>query len=107
MKSQICQCSIIIQNCDDLSGVPCPSGWLQPSNPAKNECYKFALAASLGDYDDAKAYCPTQGGYLTDILDQETQDLLLSNIPSVSGVNWMAGANDIATVSCHNCRLFH
>ena len=99
MKSQIFQCSIIIQNCDDLSGVPCPSGWLQPMSTEKNECYKFALDASLGDYDDAKAYCPTQGGYLTDILDQETQDLLLSNIPSVSGVNWMAGANDIATVS--------
>ena len=72
---------------------------MQPTNPDKNECYQFAENAPLGDYDQAKAYCLTQGGYLTDILDQETQDFLLSNIPSVSGVNWMAGANDIATVS--------
>ena len=57
------------------------------------------MDASLGDYDQAKDYCLTQGGYLTDILDQETQALLLSNIPSDSGIAWMAGANDIATVS--------
>ena len=66
------------------------------------------MEAALGDYVQAKAYCVTQGGYLTDILDQETQDLLLSNIPSVSGVNWMAGADDITTVSYKegHCILF-
>ena len=68
-------------------------------SPDKNECYKFALDAALGDYDQAKAYCLTQGGYLTDILDQETQNFLLSNIPSDSGIVWMIGANDIETVS--------
>jgi hypothetical protein len=60
----------------------CPDDWLSGLDPKYGECYKFADESSQGSYSDAKSYCTSKNGYLTDILNQQTQDFLVSNIPS-------------------------
>ena len=78
----------------------CPDEWLSGLDPKYGECYKFAVETFSGTYDNAKNYCISEyKGYLTDILNQPTQDFLVSNIPSELKFRWLIGGNKNGVVS--------
>ena len=77
----------------------CPDGWLSGLDKKYGECYKFADETFSGTYDNAKNYCISELGYLTDILNQPTQDFLASNIPSELRFRWLIGGNKNGVVS--------
>ena len=78
----------------------CPDGWLSGLDQKYGECYKFAVETFSGTYDNAKNYCISEyRGYLTDILNQPTQDFLASNIPSELKFRWLIGGNKNGLVS--------
>ena len=50
------------------------------------------------NFEEANDYCEENGGWLTDIPNQETLDFLISVNPYSTKTLWI-GANDIETVS--------
>ena len=85
----------------------CPNGWLSGLDKKYGECYKFATETFAGTYDNAKNYCISEyGGYLTDILNQQTQDFLASNIPGELRFRWIIGGNKNEAVSTMNFLSF-
>ena len=66
-----------------------------------NGCYSFHPNGPGINWDQAKAFCESVGGFLADILNQETQDFIDGSgfFQSHPDVNWWIGANDIANVS--------
>ena len=46
------------------------------------------------NWNEAKEYCTSNGGYLTDILDQETQDFIAETSGNFPGITWWIGGND-------------
>ena len=77
----------------------CPSGWLNAGE--LGGCYLFSPDGPGINWDQARAFCESVGGFLTDILNQETQDFIDESgfFQSYPNVNWWIGANDIANVS--------
>ena len=87
----------------------CPSGWLNAGE--LGGCYIFAIGDGTAlNWQQSKDYCESIGGFLTDILNQETLDFLdnsgfiqsNSNILSTTfnpGITWWIGGNDIENVS--------
>ena len=72
-------------------------------------CYFFAQDVKV-NWTEAVKYCEEQGGFLTDIPNQETQDLLVDLNPynDVYGAfhtRWWIGANDISKTSVSKIRL--
>ena len=80
----------------------CPNDWL---NAGALGCYIFAIGDGTGlNWQQSKDYCESIGGFLTDILNQETQDFLVNSgfyDTEVDGrlVRWWIGGNDIENVS--------
>ena len=77
----------------------CPSGWLNGGE--LGGCYRFYPNGPDLDFYQAKDFCVSEGGFLTDILNQETQDFLDNSgfrqrYPSIS---WWIGGCDNAIVS--------
>ena len=77
----------------------CPSGWLNAGE--LGGCYLFSPDGPGINWEQARAFCESVGGFLTDILNQETQDFIDGSgfFQSHPDVNWWIGANDIANVS--------
>ena len=78
----------------------CPSGWLNARDLVG--CYIFAFGDGTGlNWQQSKDYCGSIGGFLTDILNQETQDFLDNSgvIQSNPLIRWWIGGNDIENVS--------
>ena len=78
----------------------CPSGWLNAGD--LGGCYIFAFGDGTGlNWQQSKDYCGSIGGFLTDILNQETQDFLDNSgfIQSNPLIRWWIGGNDIENVS--------
>ena len=77
----------------------CPSGWLNAGE--LGGCYLFSPDGPGINWDQARAFCESVGGFLTDILNQETQDFIAGSefFQSHPNVNWWIGANDNANVS--------
>ena len=80
----------------------CPSGWLNAGE--LGGCYLFSPDGPGINWDQAIDFCESVGGFLTDILNQETQDFIDESgfFQSYPNVNWWIGANDIANVSHAN-----
>merc|ERR1719273_2356520 len=50
---------------------PCPNGWVDGRQVGEHgACYLFANDGGGLNWNEAKEYCTSNGGYLTDILDQ-------------------------------------
>ena len=84
----------------------CPSGWLNAEE--LSGCYIFAIGDGTGlNWQQSKDYCESIGGFLTDILNQETQDFLANSgfIQSNPAKRWWIGGNDIQNVSNINMVL--
>ena len=65
-------------------------------------CYIFAIGDGTGlNWQQSKDYCESIGGFLTDILNQETEDFLANSgfIQSNPLKRWWIGGNDIENVS--------
>ena len=80
----------------------CPDGWLNAGE--LGGCYLFALNGPGLNWQQSVDYCASIGGFLTDILNQETETFLLSSGFGLGGqsnpnVVWWIGGNDIAQVS--------
>ena len=77
----------------------CPSGWINAGE--LGGCYLFSPNGPGINWDQARAFCESVGGFLTDIPNQETQDFINESgfFQSYPNVNWWIGANDIANVS--------
>ena len=86
------------KNCFDLLG-KCPDGWLNAGE--LGGCYLFAPNGPGLDWQQSVDYCASIGGYLTDILNQETEDFLANSgfLQSNPTVRWWIGGDDIAQVS--------
>ena len=80
----------------------CPSGWLNAEE--LGGCYIFAIGDGTGlNWQQSKDYCESIGGFLTDILNQETEDFLDNSgfiqDPLTQTLTWWIGGNDIENVS--------
>ena len=86
------------KNCFDLLG-KCPDGWLNAGE--LGGCYLFAPNGPGLNWQQSVDYCASIGGYLTDILNQETETFLDNSgfVQSNPNVRWWIGGNDIAQVS--------
>merc|ERR1712079_667493 len=74
---------------------PCPDGWVDGRQiGAHGACYLFANDGDGLNWNEAKEYCTSNGGYLTDILDQETQDFIAVTSENFPGITWWIGGND-------------
>ena len=84
----------------------CPSGWLNAGE--LGGCYLFAPTGPGLDFYQAKDFCVSVGGYLTDILNQETQDFLDNSgfRQSYPAISWWVGGCDNAIVSFVSNVLF-
>ena len=67
-------------------------------DPEYGECYKFADESPQMNYDNATAYCISKNGHLTDILNQQTQNFLVENIPSGLEFRWLIGGKKAGKV---------
>ena len=91
---------LIIQNlCLTLLLGECPDGWLNAGE--LGGCYLFAPNGPGLNWQQSVAYCASNGGFLTDILNQETETFLENSgfVQSNPNVRWWIGGNDIAQVS--------
>ena len=77
----------------------CPDGWLNAGE--LGGCYLFAPNGPGLNWQQSVDYCASIGGFLTDILNQETETFLESSgfVESNPDVRWWIGGNDIAQVS--------
>ena len=66
-------------------------------------CYIFAIGDGTAlNWQQSRDYCESIGGFLTDILNQETQDFLDNSgfrLQSNPEILWWIGGNDIENVS--------
>ena len=74
----------------------CPSGWI--NGGSIGGCYLFSQSDTGVTYNEAISICESNGGFLTDILNQETQNLLVNFATSQNYQNriWYLGANNFA-----------
>jgi hypothetical protein len=82
-----------------LSAGDCPTGWLNGGDIGG--CYLFVVSSNGVTYNEAITICESNGGFLTDILNQETQDLLANfgRSQNYQDLVWTIGGNDFANVS--------
>merc|ERR1712083_945905 len=74
---------------------PCPNGWVDGRQVGEHgACYLFANDGDGLNWNEAKEYCTSNGGYLTDILDEETQEFIAETSGNFPGVTWWIGGND-------------
>ena len=79
----------------------CPDGWLNAGE--LGGCYLFAPNGPGLNWQQSADYCASIGGFLTDILNQETETFLESSgfVESNPDVRWWIGGNDITQVSIY------
>ena len=61
-------------------------------------CYLFANDGQGVNWNEAKEFCNNNGGYLADIMDQETQDFIAKTSGNFPEVTWWIGGNDFNKV---------
>ena len=87
-------------NCKKLIVIgECPSGWLNAGE--LGGCYLFSPNGPGLNFYEAKDFCVSVGGFLTDILNQETQDFIDNSgfRQSNPTISWWIGGCDNAIVS--------
>ena len=74
----------------------CPEGWLD----SPEGCFYFATDVGPMTWDMAVGHCQELGGYLAEVLNDETQRLLVEQATALgTSTNWWLGATDQASVS--------
>ena len=81
----------------------CPSDWLDGGDLGR--CFLFVRSQDLElSWTEANEYCEEQGGFLTDIPDQDTFNFISINMIDGGGWRWIGGS-DIDNVNkinlCH------
>ena len=80
----------------DLNFFSCPEGWLD----SPDGCFYFATDAEAKTWDEAIGYCHELGGYLAEVLNEETQNFLVEEAINLGTLtNWWLGATDQDLVS--------
>ena len=76
----------------------CPTGWLNGGDIGG--CYLFVVSSNGVTYNEAITICESNGGFLTDILNQETQDLLANfgRSQNYQDLVWTIGSNGIKSI---------
>ena len=74
----------------------CPEGWLD----SPDGCFYFATDVEAKTWDEAVGYCQELGGYLAEVLNEETQNFLVEEATNLgTSTNWWLGATDQDLVS--------
>ena len=74
----------------------CPEGWLD----SPDGCFYFPTDVWAMNWEEAVGYCQELGGYLAEVLNDETQRFLVEQATSLrTSTNWWLGATDQASVS--------
>ena len=74
----------------------CPEGWIT----SPNGCFLFAIDVEPKTWFEAVHYCEELGGYLAEILNDETQRFLVEIATALfRSTNWWLGATDQELVS--------
>jgi len=73
----------------------CPDGWVDGRKIGEHGgCYLFANDGPGVNWNEAKEFCNDNGGYLADIMDQETQDFIAKTSGNFPEATWWIGGND-------------
>ena len=78
----------------------CPNGWIS----SLYGCFLFAIDVEPKTWDESVEYCQGLGGYLAEVLDDETQLFLVKEATALhyalgTPTNWWIGATDEESVS--------
>ena len=74
----------------------CPEGWLD----SPHGCFYFATYVEAKTWHEAVEYCQELGGYLAEVLNDETQRFLVQEAMALgTSTNWWLGATDQESVS--------
>ena len=74
----------------------CPEGWLD----SPDGCFYFPTDVWAMNWEEAVGYCQELGGYLAEVLNDETQRFLVEQATSLgTSTNWWLGATDKRSVS--------
>ena len=74
----------------------CPNGWI--SSP--HGCFLFPIDVEPKTWNESVEYCQGLGGYLAEVLDDETQRFLVKEATALgTSTNWWIGATDEESVS--------
>jgi hypothetical protein len=74
----------------------CPEGWLD----SPEGCFHFATDVETKTWDEAVEYCQELGGYLAEVLNEESQRFLVAEATALGeSTNWWLGATDQELVS--------
>lgn len=69
----------------------CPEGWLD----SPEGCFHFATEVETKTWDEAVEYCQALGGYLAEVLNEESQRFLVAEATALGeSTNWWLGATD-------------
>ena len=82
----------------------CPADWID----SEQGCFYFAneVGNEGMTWYDAVEYCKDiKGGYLAEVLNAETQALLVTEASALPPTNWWLGASDEETVSTFKVRI--
>ena len=83
-------------NTANIEKYHCKDGWIKNGDA----CYLFATGKNYGvSWYGAKEFCESKGGFLADVLDQETQDFINKRTQQdYHTTDWWLGGNDIQKV---------
>ena len=74
----------------------CPDGWVDGRKIGEHGgCYLFANDGQGVNWNEAKEFCEANGGYIADIMDQETQDFIAKTSGNFPEATWWIGGNDL------------
>ena len=74
----------------------CPEGWVR----SPDGCFFFAIDVQKKNWDKAIEYCEEIGGYLAEVLNDETQQFLVEQATALNtSTSWWLGATDQEWVS--------
>ena len=86
----------ISKNTANIEKYHCKDGWIKNGDA----CYLFETEKKYGvSWYGAKEFCESKGGFLADVLNQETQDFINKRTQQdYHTTDWWLGGNDIQKV---------
>merc|ERR1712172_387230 len=91
-----CECTTTTATTTTTTAAPtttteetCPDGWVDGRKIGEHGgCYLFANDGQGVNWNEAKEFCEANGGYLADIMDQETQDFIAKTSGNFPEATW-------------------